>query len=167
MVLRVSRFFPQPDDDEMKRNVMSNDNLKVLELGYRRVDIYDVVKSCVAAAEKARDIRWGRYVISAPTPFSMDDDTLRRLNTDAGEVLRELMPRCTEVFDQKGWKSLSLIDRVYDSSKAQKELGWKPEFTLEAALDRIEKGEDWRSDLAIKVGRRGYHAVSTAFYTAR
>ncbi|KAJ5106272.1 hypothetical protein N7456_002947 [Penicillium angulare] len=167
VVLRVSRFFPQPDDDEMKRNVMCNDNLKVLELGYRRVDIYDVVQSCVAAAEKAQDIRWGRYVISAPTPFSKDDSTLRRLNTDAEGLLKDIMPRCSEVFDKKGWKSLNLIDRVYDSSKAQKELGWKPEFTLEAALDRIERGEDWRSGLAIMVGRRGYHSVSTAFYTAR
>lgn len=167
VVLRVSRFFPQPDDDDMRRNVMTNDNLKVLELSYRRVDIRDVVDSCVAAMEKAPEIGWGRYVISAPSPFQRDQNTLQRLNSNAGDILQEMFPKCTPLFQDKGWKFLSSIDRVYDSTKAQKELGWKPNFTFEAALDRVGKGEEWRSQLALKVGRRGYHSVSTAFYTSR
>lgn len=146
---------------------MSNDNLKVLELSYRRVDIRDVVDSCVAAMEKAREIGWGRYVISAPSPFQRDPNTLQRLNLNAGDILQEMFPQSSTLFQDKDWKFLSSIDRVYDSTKAQRELGWKPEFTFEAALDKVRKGEEWRSKLALKVGRRGYHAVSTAFYTSR
>ncbi|KAK2616644.1 hypothetical protein QQS21_000467 [Conoideocrella luteorostrata] len=167
VVLRVSRFFPQPDDDDMRRNAMCNDNLKVLELSYRRVDIRDVVDSCVAAMEKAREIGWGRYVISAPTLFHKDENTLRRLNSNADELMRELLPKTGELFEKTNWKYLSIIDRVYDSTKAQRELGWKPRYTLQLALDNVEAGKDWRSQLAIDIGRRGYHSVSTAFYTSR
>lgn len=146
---------------------MSNDNLKVLELSYRRVDISDVVDSCVAAMEKARIIGWGRYVISAPSPFPRDQNILRTLNSDAGAILKELLPKCTRVFQHKDWKFLSIMDRVYDSTKAQRELDWKPKFTFERALDKLATGEEWRSELAVRVGRRGYHTVSTAFYTSR
>lgn len=167
VVLRVNRFFLQPDDDDMRRNVMFNDNLKVLELSYRRADIRDVVDSCVAAMEQARGIAWGRYVISAPSPFKNNQSMLQRLNLNAGDILREKSPKCITVFQNRDRKFLTSIDRVYDSTKAQRELGWIPKFTFEAALDKVDKKEEWRGELALKVGRRGYHAVSTAFYTSR
>ncbi|EAU32980.1 conserved hypothetical protein [Aspergillus terreus NIH2624] len=42
LVLRTSRFFPEEDDDEDRRAAMSDENLKVLELAYRRCDIEDI-----------------------------------------------------------------------------------------------------------------------------
>jgi hypothetical protein len=39
--LRTSRFFPEPDDVPEKRAAYDEDNLKVNELLYQRVDVED------------------------------------------------------------------------------------------------------------------------------
>ncbi|KAH0496104.1 hypothetical protein TgHK011_003485 [Trichoderma gracile] len=54
LVLRVSRFFPEEDDDEDRRNAMSDENLKVLEMAYRRCDIADIVSATRAASFRKR-----------------------------------------------------------------------------------------------------------------
>ncbi|KAK3899100.1 hypothetical protein C8A05DRAFT_46746 [Staphylotrichum tortipilum] len=169
VVLRTSRFFPEEDDDEARRAAMGEENLKVLELAYRRVDVADVVGACMCAMEKAvgGEVRWGRYIISAPTPFKRDGETLRGLDEDAGRMFREAVPGCGEVFERKGWRFLKRVDRVYDASRAVEELGWKPEYTFEKAVERISKGKEWRSPLTFRVGKLGYHAVSTGVYTTR
>lgn len=172
VVLRTSRFFPEEDDDDVRRAAMGGDNLKVCELAYRRVDVADVVAACVCALRKAAagTVSWGRYIISAPTPFERSEETLGVLNGDGGEeAVAALMgicaPGCTDVFAQRGWKQLSRIDRVYDSSKAVKELGWEPEFTFQACVGKLSRGQDWRSELTHAVGQRGYHDVPTGVYT--
>lgn len=68
LVLRTSRIFSEEDDDEDRRAAMSDENLKVLELAYRRCDIEDIVSASVCAMRKARDVRWRKYIISAPPP---------------------------------------------------------------------------------------------------
>lgn len=78
-----------------------------------------------------------------------------------------MVPECEEVFKKKGWGFLPRIDRVYDSSRAVTELGWKPVHTFSRTVERLAKGEEWRSDLTFKVGKKGYHAVSTGVYTVR
>ncbi|WYZ36968.1 hypothetical protein EsH8_II_000474 [Colletotrichum jinshuiense] len=168
LVLRTSRFFPEPDDDEDRRAAMSDANLKVCELAYRRADIADVVSAVACAMGRAAALGWGKYVISAPPPFPRADaETLRRLDADAGAVLREVLPGCEAVFEKLGWVFLARLDRVYDSSRAVRELGWRPEWTLEKVVERLGKGEAWRSELTDLVGRKGYHAVSTGVYTTR
>lgn len=166
VVLRVARFFPEEDDDEERRGAMDGSNLKVLELCCRRVDVEDVVRACVCAAGRAGEVKFGKYVISAPTPIPRDEEILERLNSDAGAVLKEVVPRCGEVFEEKGWKFLPRIDRVYDSGKAVRELGWEPRYTFERAVESVATGGEWRSELTARVGRRGYHAVPTGVYTA-
>lgn len=168
LVLRTSRFFPEEDDDEERRSAMAEDNLKVLELTYRRCDIADVVSACHVAMKKAKEVGWGKYIISAPPPFVKNGETLRALNDGRfADVLANVAPDVEAVFRARGWKILPRIDRVYDSSKALKELGWAPEYTFERTVERVRKGEEWRSPLALQVGRKGYHAVSTGVYTKR
>ncbi|KAJ5585750.1 hypothetical protein N7450_005537 [Penicillium hetheringtonii] len=167
LVLRTSRFFPEEDDDEDRRAAMSDENLKVLELAYRRCDIEDIVSAAVCASRKAKDIGWGKYIISALPPFDNNLRTLEALDRDPAEVLRDLFPDVDAVFAEKGWKHLTRMDRVYDSSKAVSELEWEPEYTFEKALRRLARGEPWKSDLTAKVGKKGYHAVSTGVYTKR
>ncbi|KAI8587724.1 hypothetical protein BDZ88DRAFT_232198 [Geranomyces variabilis] len=152
LVLRTSRFFTGQDDAENEPS--KDDNLKVNELTYRRVDISDVVDAHICALEKARDVGWGTYIISAPTPFSRDAKTLQLLDGDASSVLRAHLPAFEETFAKRGWSFLSRLDRVYDSTKAVCELGWKPRYTFEAALAAIDEGKDWRSDLAVKVSEK-------------
>jgi nucleoside-diphosphate-sugar epimerase len=169
VVLRTSRFFPEEDDDEERRSAMDGENLKVLELAYRRVDIADVVSACVCAMEKAGsgEVKWGNYIISAPTPFKRDAETLQGLDKDAAEVFKKAVPGCGEVFERRGWKFLGRLDRVYDSTRAVEELGWKPEYTFEKAVEKVGRGKEWRSQLTFKVGKLGYHAEPTGVYTTR
>jgi nucleoside-diphosphate-sugar epimerase len=167
LVLRTSRFFPEEDDDEDRRAAMGDENLKVLELAYRRCDIEDIVSASVCAMRKAKDIRWGKYIISAPPPFKNDALTLDALSRNPAEVVNKIFPDVDVVFKEKGWKHLARIDRVYDSSKAVEELGWKPKYTFGKTVERLLRGERWNSDLTARVGKRGYHAVSTGVYTKR
>jgi nucleoside-diphosphate-sugar epimerase len=167
LVLRTSRFFPEEDDDEDRRAAMSDENLKALELAYRRCDIEDIVSASVCAMRRAKDVRWGNYIISAPPPFNNDIHTLEALDRNPAEVLRKAFPDVDAIFEKKGWKHLTRIDRVYDSSRAVKELGWNPKYTFEKTVGRLVRGEKWKSDLTVRVGKRGYHAVSTGVYTKR
>ncbi|GKT87548.1 NAD dependent epimerase/dehydratase family protein [Colletotrichum tofieldiae] len=75
LVLRTSRFFPEADDDEDRRAAMADANLKVCELAYRRADIADVVSAVVCGMAKAADLGFGKYIVSAPPPFSRADDS--------------------------------------------------------------------------------------------
>ncbi|ROT35100.1 NAD dependent epimerase/dehydratase family protein [Sodiomyces alkalinus F11] len=169
LVLRTSRFFPEADDDEDRRSSMADENLKVLELAYRRVDIADVVSACVCAMQRARHIGWGRYIVSSPPPFRKEEGTLQRLNASgkAGVVLQEVVPGIAEALGKKGWKFLQRFDRVYDSTKTVEELGWRPTYTIQHAVGCILEGKEWRSDLTFKVGKKGYHNVPTGVYTVR
>jgi nucleoside-diphosphate-sugar epimerase len=165
VVLRTSRFFPEADDREEIRNAYDDANLKVNELLYRRADLEDVVTAHRLALERAPALGFGRYIISATTPFSRAD--LDELRTDAPAVVRRLFGDYEELFDRHGWRMFPSIERVYDSSRARADLGWTPRFDFRHALDRIARGEDPRSDLAIAVGAKGYHPVSTGPYTVR
>ncbi|KAF9878681.1 NAD dependent epimerase/dehydratase [Colletotrichum karsti] len=165
LVLRTSRFFPEQDDDERRRAAMADANLKVCELAHRRVDVADVVSAVRCAVDRAPEIGFGKYVISAPPPFTHDTETLARLDADAGEVYRERVPGAAAVFEELGWRFPGRVDRVYDSSKAVRELGWRPEWTFERVVERLARGEDWRSELTHVVGKKGYHAVPTGVYT--
>src|SRR5262249_41364923 len=64
VVLRTSRFFPEEDDHAPTREAYADDNVKVNEFLYRRVDIEDVVSAHLLALERAASIRFGRYIIS-------------------------------------------------------------------------------------------------------
>ncbi|CAI6020103.1 unnamed protein product [Clonostachys chloroleuca] len=167
VVLRTSRFFPEDDDDDERRASMAGDNLKVLELAYRRVDVADVVEACRCAMEKAETKGWGRYIISAPPPFANDEGTLRELDECPRTVLARLVPGVEEVFAAKGWAFLGRLDRVYDSSRMVGEMGWRPRYDFASTVERLRRGEEWRSELSLRVGRKGYHAVTTGVYTKR
>jgi UDP-glucose 4-epimerase len=51
------------------------------------------------------------------------------------------------------------------NTRAREELGWGPRWDFRHALDRLEAGEEPSSDLALLVGAKGYHQVSTGPYT--
>ncbi|KND94254.1 UDP-glucose 4-epimerase [Tolypocladium ophioglossoides CBS 100239] len=167
LVLRTSRFFPEEDDDEDRRAAMGDANLKVLELAYRRCDIEDIVSAATCAMQRAREIGWAKYIISAPPPFANDAETLAALDRDPAAVFSKAAPGVDEVFARQGWKHLARVDRVYDSSKAVRELGWRPTYTFARTVEMVGRGEEWRSELVARVGKKGYHAVSTGVYTKR
>jgi UDP-glucose 4-epimerase len=163
LVLRTSRFFPEADDRDDVRSAYEDANLKVNELLYRRVDLEDVVSAHQAALTRAPALGFGRYIVSATTPFTRDD--LAELRTDAPAVVRRRVPEAEAIFAARGWRLLPSIERVYVNAKAREDLGWSPRYDFRAALQRIGAGEDYRSELAAAVGAKGYHAVPTGPYT--
>jgi UDP-glucose 4-epimerase len=160
LILRTSRFFPEEDDDRHRRDAYEDENLKVNEFLYRRGDIEDVAGAHLLAVEKAARIGFGRYIISATTPFTRDDaEELRR---DAPAVVRKRVPEYEVEYVRRGWKMLPAIDRVYVNEEARLDLGWQPRYGFRYVLERLRAGEDFRSNLARAVGSKGYHSASFA-----
>ena len=91
IVLRTSRFFPEGDDDDQVRAAYADANVKANEYLYRRVDVADVVDAHLLAMERAAQIGFGRYIVSATTPFTPAD--LAALRDDAPAVVAAAVPR--------------------------------------------------------------------------
>jgi len=158
--LRTARFFPEQDDDKALRQDYDDTNLKVNEFLYRRADIDDVVSAHLLAMRLAPGIRFGRYIISATTPFTPDD--LFELRNDAAAVVKRCVPCYEAEYQRRGWRMLPTIDRVYINEQARTRLGWQPRFDFKSIMRRMIASEDIRSPLAIAVGSKGYHAETFA-----
>jgi UDP-glucose 4-epimerase len=163
LILRTSRFFPEPDDRDEVRSAYEDANVKVNELLHRRVDLEDVVSAHRLALERAPELGFGRYIVSATTPFTRDD--LAELRADAPAVVDRLFPDAAAIFAARGWRMFPSIERVYVNARAREELGWAPRHDFRHALDRLAAGEDHHSELAAAVGAKGYHAVPTGTHT--
>jgi UDP-glucose 4-epimerase len=151
VVLRISRFFPEDDDDENVRSGFSSENAKANELLYRRVDLADAVTACPRAAERAERIGFGRYIVSATTPFTSSD--LPDLRHNAPAVLRRLYPEYEALYASRGWLMFGGMDRVYVNTSAREprhDFGW--------VLEQLRSGSDITSPLAAEVGAKGYHS---------
>ncbi|MGY0195965.1 NAD-dependent epimerase/dehydratase family protein [Leptothrix sp. BB-4] len=155
IVLRTSRFFPEDDDEPQARQRWSPDNLQANELLHRRVDVEDVVEAHRVALREAGRIGWGRYIVSATTPFHRDD--CAALGHDTAAVLRQRVPGWEAVYARHGWSAPDTLDRVYDNRAAREQLGWQPKVDFASALARLEATGDLRSPLARAIGRKGYH----------
>ena len=155
VALRTSRFFPEEDDVAAVADAYALANVQANELLYRRADIEDVVGAHLLAAERAAEIGFGRYIVSATTPFGRDE--LAELRADAPAVVRRLYPDVDRLYAARGWRLFPSLDRVYVNDRARAALGWTPKHDFRRALDCLARGEDFRSDLARAVGVKGYH----------
>jgi UDP-glucose 4-epimerase len=156
IVLRTSRFFPEADDDRGVRDAFVDENIKTNEYLYRRVDIEDVVSAHLLAAECASAIGFGKYIISATTPFLTDD--LAALRTNAPAVVSQRAPGYAREYERRGWRMFASIGRVYVNEKARRELGWRPRHDFASVVQRLAEGGVLASALAQKIGSKGYHA---------
>jgi len=156
VVLRTSRFFPEEDDDPEARAAYADDNAKTNEYLFRRVAIEDVVDAHLLAAERAPAIGFGKYVISATTPFLPED--CAGLSADAPAVVSLRAPGWEDEFARRGWRMFPNIDRVYDNALARRELGWRPKWDFAAIVGRLGETGDIRGPLAREIGVKGYHA---------
>jgi nucleoside-diphosphate-sugar epimerase len=160
IVLRTSRFFPEEDDNQSVRETYADDNIKVNEYLHRRVDLQDVVSAHLLAAKHAPAIGFGKYIISATTPFLRGD--LPDLGTDAALVVGRRVPEYEAEYARRGWKMFPGIDRVYVNDRARTELGWQPQYNFQFLIDRLKADQDIRSPLARLIGSKGYHAKTLA-----
>ena len=164
IVLRTSRFFPEGDDNDEVRAAYPDANVKANEYLYRRVDVADVVDAHLLAMERAAGLGFGKYIVSATTPFTRAD--LAGLRDDAPAVVARLFPGYEAQYARRGWRMFPSIGRVYVNARARAELGWSPRYDFRAVLGALEADEDPRSPLARAIGAKGYHDKPTGVYTS-
>jgi nucleoside-diphosphate-sugar epimerase len=155
IILRTSRFFPEEDDDKLKRDNYDEKNAKANEYLFRRVELEDVVSAHIAAAERAPKLGFGRYIISATTPFQKED--LLELNNDALAVVRRRVPEYLDIYERLGWVMFDKIDRVYVNDAAREDLGWRPKYDFAHILACLKTGDYPNSLISQQVGSKGYH----------
>jgi UDP-glucose 4-epimerase len=160
VVLRTSRLFPEDDDSADVRRQYETANAQANELLYRRVDIEDATAAVMRALERAADIGFSRYIISATSPFKQDG--LSMLGHDAARVVHRIFPESRVLYAARDWKFFPQIDRVYVNDRARTELGWTPKYDFGYVLKCLRTGQDFRSPLARDVGIKGYHDRSFA-----
>ena len=165
LILRTSRFFPEGDDRDDVRASYDDLNIKVNELLNRRVDLADVVDAHRLAIDRAPALGFGRYIVTATTPFGRGD--LAELRSDAPAVVSRLHPEYAAVYAARGWRMFPAFERVYDNARARRDLGWEPAYDFGSAIARLGAGEEWRSPLALAVGSKGFHAEPDGVYTLR
>jgi UDP-glucose 4-epimerase len=86
-------------------------NIKANEFLFRRVELEDVVSAHLAAAERAPLLKFGKYIVSATSPFRAED--LAGLNSHAPEVVANRVPEFVGIYNNPGWK-------MFDMSKHSK-----------------------------------------------
>jgi UDP-glucose 4-epimerase len=148
-------IFPEEDDNEVTRETYAADNARANEFLFRRVDLEDAVSAHLLAAERAAAIGFGRYIVSATTPFRLED--LPGLRSNAPAVVRRRVPSYQAEYERRGWKMFPSIERVYVNDRARNELGWRQRYDFEHLIDRLKAGEDIKSPLARLIGSKGYH----------
>ena len=160
IILRTSRFFPEEDDSKAIREGFADENAKANEFLFRRVDLEDAVRAHLAAMHRAARIGFGRYVISATTPFERSD--LARLRTDPAGVIAGRCPGLRHTYAMRGFRMFGSIDRVYVNDQARRDLDWRPAYDFARILAQIDANEPIGSPLARTVGIKGYHRETFA-----
>jgi nucleoside-diphosphate-sugar epimerase len=117
----------------------------------------DVVGAHLLASENGPAIGFGRYIITATTPFLIED--LAELRTNAPRVLRKRVPEYEPIYQCRGWKMFDGIDRVYVNEAARNDLKWEPRYDFAHVLRQLRAGTDPRSPIARAVGAKGYHPI--------
>lgn len=155
LVLKTSRFFPEEDDRKDLFPGYSQDNLKAIEFLNRRVDLQDAVTAHELALERARELKFDKFIISSTPPFKREDCAL--LLKDAPAVVRKYFPEYEAVFASQNWTLPPSLGRVYSNEHARKTLGWKPLCDFGSVLERVRKNQNVLGELASKIGTKGYH----------
>lgn len=158
LVLRTSRFFPEEDDSRQIRESFSDANAKANEFLFRRVDIEDAAEAHLLAVGRAAEIGFGKYIISATTPFGPGD--LQELRNNAAAMVRLRVPEFEAEYDRRGWRMFESVDRVYVNEKARTALDWRPKYDFRQVIHQLNAGEEPGSTLAQAVGSKGYHKES-------
>ena len=156
LILRSARFFPEEDDDADVRVAFDRDNVQLNELLCRRADIADIADAHLLAADRAPALGFGRFILSATTPFTPDD--LPALRRDAAAVVADRFPAVPALYRERGWRLFPKLDRVYVNAAARSALGWRPSVDFATAVAAVAAGKDFRSPLARAVGFKGYGA---------
>ncbi|MDB5455553.1 MAG: oxidoreductase [Caulobacter sp.] len=134
VVLRTSRFFPEADD--MAHAISQSDaNTKANELLFRRLTVDDAARAHLVALDRASDLGFDIFIVSATPPFSPAD--AEALVADAPAVVARYFPDYPALYAARGWTMFDAIDRIYDPSHAARRLGFTCEIGFRQMLDAL------------------------------
>jgi UDP-glucose 4-epimerase len=136
IILRTSRFFPE-EDDMAHEIIQSGANTKANEFLFRRLTVQDAASAHIVALDRAPQIGFDTFIISALTPFSPDD--CEQLMDYAPLVVHRYFPRYREIYARRGWTMFDYIDRVYDSNKAMRRLGFVCQTDFGDILTQLDR----------------------------
>jgi len=134
VILRTSRFFPE-EDDMAHAMRQSGENTKANEFLFRRLSVEDAAEAHVVALAKVPEIGFDTFIVSALTPFSPAD--CRDLIADAPSVVARYFPDYRAKYERRGWSMFDSIDRIYDSNKARRILGFTCHTNFRQVLDLL------------------------------
>ncbi len=134
VALRTSRFFPEDDDTHARP---SGENLKAIEFLHRRLTVEDAAAAHVMALEKAPEIGFGLFLVSAPPPFARAD--AEALKHDARSLILQHYPDAADLFAARGWQLPASLGRVYDPSLAAQQLGFRCRTDFAAVLQALRE----------------------------
>ncbi|MFS2112265.1 NAD-dependent epimerase/dehydratase family protein [Sphingomonas sp. Sphisp140] len=135
IVLRTSRFFPEEDDTH---RALSGENMKANELLHRRLTVEDAARAHLLALEKAPEIGFDLFIVSAPTPFSRSECS--EIKIDAPAVIARHFPDAEQLYRMNNWELPRGIGRVYDAALAERRLGFRCETGFAEVLDALRAG---------------------------
>jgi len=135
VVLRTSRFFPEDDDTHSDP---PGENIKANEFLHRRLTVEDAARAHIVALEKAPEVGFGTFIVSAPTPFRREE--CAELRHDAPAVIARHFPDAAELYARRGWKLPVGIGRVYDAGLAERVMGFRCETDFAAVLAALREG---------------------------
>ncbi|HEV2818153.1 MAG TPA: NAD(P)-dependent oxidoreductase [Allosphingosinicella sp.] len=135
LILRTGRFFPEEDDTHRD---LSGENRKANEFLGRRLTVEDAADAHVAALEKAPELGFDTFILAAPTPFARADR--EALIADAPALVARHFPQGPALYAARGWSLPARIERVYDSSRAERRLGFRCRTDFAAVLRAMADG---------------------------
>ncbi len=137
LILRTSRFFPEDDDTH---DSLSGENMKANELLHRRLTVEDAAEGHLAALDRAPELGFGTFILSAPTPFAPGD--VAELKANAPAVIARYFPDAAALYAVNGWTLPHSIDRVYDAGHAERVLGFRCRTDFAGMLAALRQGGD-------------------------
>jgi UDP-glucose 4-epimerase len=137
VVLRTGRFFPEEDDTHRD---LSGENRKANELLHRRLTAEDAAEAHLTALERAPDLAFDTFIVSAPPPFSRED--AEALIDHAPSVIAKYLPDASRLYAERGWSLPAHIDRVYDPGRAERRMGFRCRTDFAAVLDALRDGRE-------------------------
>lgn len=137
IVLRTGRFFPEDDDTH---RTPSGENLKANELLTRRLTVEDAAAAHVVALDRAPELGFDTFILSAPTPF--DRAEAAELKHDAVAVITRHFPDAPVLYAERGWTLPASLGRVYDASHAERRLGFRCRTGFAEVLGALRQGCD-------------------------
>lgn len=136
IILRTARFFPE-EDDMAHEIIQSGPNTKANEFLFRRLTVHDAASAHIVALDRAPQIGFDTFIVSALTPFSPDD--CEQLMEYAPLVVHHYFPRYREIYARRGWTMFDYIDRVYDSNKAMRRMGFVCQTDFGDILTQLDR----------------------------